>query len=315
MKKLIKKAFDEQLAHDKNDVLENILNTPVEKIDDLDMVFQENKSKFQQHRLRYVSTMLVAACAILLFSLNSLGIFNKEHSTLVSLDVNPGFQFIVNDDNKVEELIALNDEAKELLEDRNYHDWGLEEVVESLVISLCKNNYITLEKNSVLVLTEDDDNKRSNDINKIVNDTIVKVLNQFEINGNIVLKTTKMDDSLEKIAKNYNVSVGKMKLINEIIDKKDYQIDELVDLSISELLALLNDNLTPINTPEQPNNITPPVPSNNNDNDDDHDDDDRYDNDNDDIDDDNNDDDNDDDNDDNSADNDDDDEDNDNDDD
>lgn len=276
MKKLIKNAFDEQLAHDQKDVLENILNTPVEKIDDLDIVLKENKSKFQQHRLRYISTIMITACAILLFSLNSLGIFNKEHATLVSLDVNPGFEFIVNDENKVEKLIALNDEAKELLEDRNYHDWGLEEVVESLIISLCKNNYITLEKNNVLVLTEDNDNKRSKDINKIVNDTIVKVLNQFEINGNIVLKTTKMDESLEKVAKNHNVSIGKMKLIKEIIDKKGYQIDELVNLSISELLALLNDNLTPIDTPEPPTNQTPPAPSiiNENDDDDDNDDDD-----------------------------------------
>ncbi|MEG1942631.1 MAG: hypothetical protein RR049_02355, partial [Angelakisella sp.] len=68
---------------------------------------------------------------------------------IVGLQVNPSFELRVNRAEQVLAVQPMNEDATAFLQQRNYRGWGLDETIESLVVALAEQNYLSVDKNVV----------------------------------------------------------------------------------------------------------------------------------------------------------------------
>ncbi|MDD2489958.1 MAG: hypothetical protein PHY26_01720, partial [Bacilli bacterium] len=68
--------------------------------------------------------------------------FFKDNLNYIMIDINPSVQLGVNEDDKVVEVVALNEDADILLSDMNLEDMELEEAVDSIVDEAVEIGYI-----------------------------------------------------------------------------------------------------------------------------------------------------------------------------
>lgn len=150
---------------------------------------------------------------------------NKKYSTLL-LDINPSIE-ITFDDNEVIDIKAINDDAKDIIND-DFKGQELDIVLEEICGKLIEEGYTDDGGVTVLLYVE---GASSNDLeNKIKNSFVKRNINPEVI---VIDNITEED---KKIAEEYNISASKASYINSL--KKDtdtFTYEELIDKSSKEL--------------------------------------------------------------------------------
>ncbi len=197
-----------------------------------------------------------ACAAVLLLGIvgfTGVNQYNRYFSvdSIIELDVNPSIELKVNKDEKVIDAIALNDEAKKVLDGMDLEKVDLDVAVNAIIGSMTKNGYLTVDKNSILVSVKNKDSKESERLQKEITDKINGMLKEDSINGSVLTQNYESDSEIEKLAKEYGISEGKAKLIKRVLDTKlvnangeVYTFKSLAGLSINELNLLLTEKNT-----------------------------------------------------------------------
>ena len=167
----------------------------------------------------------------------------QKYTSLVTLDVNPSIQLHLNEDDKVIEAIAVNDDAKKVLQDMELEQADANVAMNAVLGSLVKNGYLNANQNTVLLSVENDDDQARVALEDELSQYIYTTLKSYSIEGAIYSQDIDIDDDVESLMNKYSISYGKANLIEDIIDenddaKKTYKVEDLVKLNAQDLILI-----------------------------------------------------------------------------
>lgn len=182
-----------------------------------------------------VCTLFISGLLVGLLS-NNINFYAKE--TSIILDVNPSVSIQLNNQNEVIECLANNKEGEEVLENITLDGVAFDTAIYAVISSMYTNGYLNNEKNSILVsvASYNDNNFVLNSISQQI-DNVFKGNNQMKCS--IIAQRFDFDKILEDKANQYKISMGKMYLIEKIIESNELytqeNLYELSQMSIHEL--------------------------------------------------------------------------------
>ena len=232
----IEESIKQSIALDTPDLFDKIVSAPVQKLPEEDYIVKErpkrNASKLQ---LLYTACTSLAIVFLICF-----GLIHNYYSvdTIVAIDVNPSVEIALNKSYKVLSVKANNEDAASLIKDKSFKNKNCDDVISELTMSLSSSGYINKNKNSILVSVSNSNEVKADEVKTRVVTDIKTTLNEQEIKPVIYKQSISNSNTkeLERLAKQYHTSFGKMQLINSLIEKDTtLTIEELVTLPIQEI--------------------------------------------------------------------------------
>ena len=167
------------------------------------------------------------------------------------MDINPSLEINLDKDNKVINVLALNEDAEKITYNDNYSGKDYDKVIEEIIISLIVDGYVK-DDTTILLSVEGEMELEE------VEDDIKSILEEKNISSNIVSQN--ISDNAKENASKYEISEGKATYIEEIIKENDsLTFEELKDKDISELNEIKNKQNNPEPEP-QPEPQSEPEP-------------------------------------------------------
>ena len=225
IEKSIRKSFYSTTPDNLNTILENCDST-IERGTQM----KTNKNPFM---IKGLSFAAMAAVALFVLLPNS----NDAQAT-ITLDVNPSVELTV-EGNKVIEMKSLNDDAREIIEEEKIKGLDLNESLDEIILELVKNDYLTNDKNAVLLSVESEDKDFEEKLEKQISTEVETILKENKIEGSILSQLVQVDEDIKNLALKNNISVSKAQLIMTMTKLNPlYNTDQLSNLSIRELMLL-----------------------------------------------------------------------------
>lgn len=163
--------------------------------------------------------------------------FDSDTVSILTIDINPSIEINLNKDNIVISVVALNDDAKIVVNNSNYEKENLENVLSMLVDSLKQNNYLSDEKNLILINV---DSKDENLLEMVKNKTN-ESLEKNKVNGEIVIQQVEETSELKELAEKNNITISKAYYIQEQIKNEEgLKVEDFKDTSITEIKDKVN---------------------------------------------------------------------------
>ena len=172
----------------------------------------------------------------------------------ITLDINPSIKIELNKDKKVINVTALNDDAKEVINE-DFKEKTFEEEIELLSINL--NNKHLLEDATIIVTIENMDETE-------VKDILNKSFETKSVTYDLLVP--QVTESAKEIASKYNISHGKAAYLESIINENPkLNIEDIASSSVKEIDDKINTikeegkNNKPNNSASSQNNVKPSV--------------------------------------------------------
>ena len=220
---------------------ENLATIPIVKMTEHDYITRQpviqKASRFRKFSAAFVS------CLALLLCFSGWYVQYKVPFYTISIDVNPSIQIITNRHNQILSVRAINQDAQDIVNDLNVTSSDINRVVNDIVTLLINQNYLNNDKNIVLVSVE---NKNLKDADKIAV-SLDQVIQESALSKNVKPQVLRQvfnkDKEASALAKQYHLSVGKLKLIQEIVTANEtLSIEQLSSMSMEELMTISKEN-------------------------------------------------------------------------
>ena len=194
------------------------------------------------------------ACSIVLFA---VGLFVGKIipttppatavETSVYLDVNPSIEMTLDKDNRVLTCVPatldglLDEDAKKVLGEMDLTGVELKTALNAIVGSMYVNGYLNAENNSMLVSVDTKDSENTTPLLDYITAHVNGALGAT-MQCSIIAQGVEVNEGLKERAREQGVSVGKMHLVDKVVqgieDLKDTDVPRLTDMSIGELNLL-----------------------------------------------------------------------------
>ena len=189
---------------------------------------------------------------VLLFLLNKKGNTNQPIEKFddvaiytITLDINPSIKIELNKDKKVINVIALNDDAKEIINE-DFKGKTFEEEIEILSVNL--NNKHLLEDATIIVSSENIDEE---ELKSVINNSFQTKSITYDL---IIPKIT---ETAKENASKYNISEGKAAYLESIINENPkLNIEDIATFSVKEIYDKINTIKEEENKNNKPNDNT-----------------------------------------------------------
>lgn len=202
-------------------------------------VGQELIRPVQKQRTRFTvyAKRIAAVAAVFVFLLAGANVYLKTPVSYVSLDVNPSVEYKLNLFNKVVEVIAVNEDAKELLKDTALVNQPADKAIRQTVELLSERNYLTAEeKNDIVIAASAADSKKAKAVMNQVTQATVEATASLGVKADIIVFESSVSD--HKQAEKLGTTEGKMMLVNQAVEQDVTTMDPEVD-DMEEVNTLL----------------------------------------------------------------------------
>lgn len=163
--------------------------------------------------------------------------FDNEIVSILTIDVNPSIEINLNKNNIVVSVVALNDDAKVVINNLNYEKENLEKFLSMLVDSLEQNNYLSDENNLILINVDSKDEK----LLELVKNKTNESLEKNKVNAEIVIQQVEETSELKELAEKNNITISKAYYIQEQIKNEEgLKVEDFKDTSITEIKEKVN---------------------------------------------------------------------------
>ncbi|MFA5603562.1 MAG: hypothetical protein WDA12_01745 [Bacilli bacterium] len=181
---------------------------------------------------------ILSLLAIVLFLGLGYFIYVTTGKTLsyVSVSINPDIQLGLNEKGIVKEVTALNDEADVIIADLELLNKDVLEAVDLVVEATIETGYINeySDENDVIVTAVDEREENRQKLEKRVVERVNKKLSEKKVYGLVVVNG--VNDELKAEAKKYDVSNGKMLLMDRAVTvNPKLTKEELSTMSIKDI--------------------------------------------------------------------------------
>ena len=171
---------------------------------------------------------IIAAFVVLLIGAVCFFLFGKDKNTIITLDINPSFRIIIDNNEKVIGVDALNEDAHSIT-DRGVQGETLKDVLSFLVDGVIEKNFIEGNQVEILLYSE------GNIDNEVLKNDVIQQFKDRKVDAHVIVieKITKDD---EKLAKEYGISPSKAAYINSIVkEDSGYTVENLINQSINSI--------------------------------------------------------------------------------
>lgn len=230
IEKKVKSAFTSNVPN----VLDQILSE-CGKQEGREIVMPERKIK--NRRLTWIAG--IAAVFVLLIT-GILGTrfyqINYGVDSVVSLDVNPSIEIRTNQNEKVINVLARNEDAQIVIGEMNFKGSDLEVTVNALIGSMLRNGYLNDSSNSILISVYGDNGTKADALQEKLSQKVQEILQTDTFCGAILSQVVSQNPELQTLADAYGISLGKAQLIQQFIRQNpQYSFENLAALTINEL--------------------------------------------------------------------------------
>ena len=150
----------------------------------------------------------------------------KEVKTVITMDINPSIRINLDENDKVIDVIALNEDAKNLISE-DYKNKDLESTINDISNKLVEQKII---EDKVELLLNVQGNIKIENVEKIINDTFTTK----NIECNVIVP--EITETAKEYAKENNITESKAAYIESIVEKyPDLKMEEIKDKSINEI--------------------------------------------------------------------------------
>ena len=219
----------------KKQIKETFLDIKLPEFDDQilkkkgNAIYMETEKRSKNKKFIWLGSVCTAVFCLLILG----SFYYNNHfviQNVIGIDVNPSLELKVNKQNEVREVVANNDDAKKVLQDMDLVGSDMNVAVNALIGSMAQLGYLDDLSNSILISV---DGKNSEALR-------VELLNNLNIGDSYSVVSQEINDNYTDLATQYNISEGKVQLINQVIANNPlHTFDELAGLSINELNLLL----------------------------------------------------------------------------
>lgn len=234
----IENSLRNSIALNTPDLFDKIASTPIQKLPEEDYIIRElppTKQHFSSLQKMYAFCSSMAMILVICFGFIY---HNNTVDSIIAIDVNPSVEISLNKSYKVLSVRANNMDGEKLIENKNFKNQSCDDVIADLTTSLSQKGYINKNKNSILVSVSSPNEVKAAEVKSRVVTDIKTTLHKQQIEPVIYNQSIPNKDTneLDKLAKKYHISFGKMKLIHSLIEKNPtLTIKELAELPIQEI--------------------------------------------------------------------------------
>lgn len=185
------------------------------------------------------AAVIAASFAILIAGYSGYTYYSPQ--SVIGIDINPSIELSINKSEKVLKVNALNEDAKIVIGDMSLKNVDLDVAINALIGSMVKNGYIDDMKNSILISVDSKDDDEASRLQQHLSYEIDKLLNSYAVQAAILSQTTKPDDRIKQLSRQYEISTGKVCLIEQLIEQNpDLLYEKAATLSINDLNLLMD---------------------------------------------------------------------------
>ncbi len=185
-------------------------------------VITMNEVKKKKNRLLPIA---VAAALVLVCLGGYLGLSYANRADLpaeysvasvITLDVNPSLNIVMDESDKVLEVQPLNDDVKAVIGDMDFAGSSLDVTVNALIGSMLVNGYLDDIRNSILVSVENGDSAKAESLQQQVSDLISSAVGDGGFEASVLTQTVTATSESAALAEQYGISEGKAELILKV---------------------------------------------------------------------------------------------------
>ncbi len=209
---------------------------------------KERNDSMKKHKIFQGWWWKVSVACLFLVLLGGTYYFYQRNylvDSVIQIDVNPSIQLEVNQKDKVMKCVALNDDAKDIIKDMDFQNVDIDVALNAIIGSMVTKGYLDDLSNSILISVDNNDEKKAEEMRQKLVEKIDNILNTDKINGSVLSQTLsnkeekKEVSEAEALAEQYHISVGKAKLILDVVENNPLlKVEDLVTLSINEINVL-----------------------------------------------------------------------------
>lgn len=163
--------------------------------------------------------------------------------SLVDLDVNPGIELLTNQKNRVLEAYATNGDGDKVLSGMDLHNVDLQVALNAIVGSMVQQGYMTKDTKGVLVTVQNKDQKKADNLRKLVVKEMEIALSTEDMNAAVFHQViSSQNNNASAFARKNNISLGKAVFVLNLANKaSSLNAKELAKMKISEIAKLVAD--------------------------------------------------------------------------
>ena len=188
---------------------------------------------------------LVAACVALVLVVGGIFYYrgNLMVDSLVDLDVNPGIELLTNQKNRVLEAYATNGDGEKVLSGMDLQNVDLQVALNAIVGSMVQQGYMTKDTKGVLVTVQNKDQKKADNLRKLVVKEMEIALSTEDMNAAVFHQViSSQNNNASAFARKNNISLGKAVFVLNLANKaRSLDAKELAKMKISEIAKLVAD--------------------------------------------------------------------------
>ena len=199
----------------------------------------DKKVKVKFRWLSTLTTCLVLALCIGI-SIPLAGCNNTEEEVgTVTMEINPGVEYVIARNGNVKAVRFLNDDAEKLLEEIELKGQSLKSAL-SITVAAYKAAGL-MESNDTVLISFDKKISGDEKLKESVSEVVREALKKTKSVHTVVYAAATDNDETAAIAKKYGVSQGKAKLIADAKKNSSMPEEEIANLPLDELVGLQKD--------------------------------------------------------------------------
>ena len=188
---------------------------------------------------------LAAACVALVLIVGGIFYYrgNLMVDSLVDLDVNPGIELLTNQKNRVLKGYATNADGEKVLSGMDLQNVDLQVALNAIVGSMVQQGYMTKDTKGVLVTVQNKDQKKADNLRKLVVKEMEIALSTEDMNAAVFHQViSSQNNNASAFARKNNISLGKAVFVLNLANKaRSLDAKELAKMKISEIAKLVAD--------------------------------------------------------------------------
>ena len=237
IEKSIKRAVNQAPTID----FEKLVNTPVVRMAEHDYITRLQEKQMSNHHKQF--SLAFACCFAILVCFSGWFVQFRMPDSVIALDVNPSIEIVTNKQNRILSVKVLNEDAQRVIDGHVYKNADLSDTVDALLSSMISQGYLNIDKNIIMLSVENKNIKKANALSALLDKVIRDSASSRNISPHILRQVFTKDEAASALAEQYSVSVGKIKLINEILSSNTtFSMDELSHMSMRDLLSISKEN-------------------------------------------------------------------------
>ena len=206
----------------------------------------------------------VAGCMVILACITTWFVQFKTPDSIIALDANQSVEIVTNKHKQILSVKAYNYEAQQFLDSQSFDANNLEASVNALVTAMISSGYLDEDRNVIMVSVENQSQDKADDLAVSLDQVIKDSASSQNLTPTVLRQSLTADKDAVALAEQYQVSTGKMKIIQEMTTAdQSLVIDELAMMTVAELLDVSKDKNIDLSGIIQSDQTTPTNVKNN----------------------------------------------------